>query len=77
MAEKDAAAAEAKEKYDALVAETEAAAAIEDNLEKAFAYRNRVFAKMEALREVADSMEAQTAAAYWPYPSYTDLLFGV
>ena len=57
--------------------ETAAAAAIEDNLEKAFAYRNKVFAKMEALREVADSMETQTAAEYWPYPSYTDLLFGV
>ena len=32
---------------------------------------------MEALREVADSMEALTAADFWPYPSYTDLLFGV
>ena len=73
--------AEKQEQFVTLTAEleqeTEAAAAIEDNLEKAFAYRNRVFAKMEALREVADSMEAQTAAAYWPYPSYTDLLFGV
>lgn len=57
--------------------EIEAAAAINDNLEKAFAYRSNVFAKMEALREVADSMETQTAAEYWPYPSYTDLLFGV
>ena len=73
--------AEKQEQFVTLTAEleqeTEAAAAIEDNLEKAFAYRNRVFAKMEALREVADSMEALTAAAYWPYPSYTDLLFGV
>ncbi len=57
--------------------ETEAAAAIEDNLEKAFAFRNKVFAKMEALRGISDSMEAQTSADYWPYPSYTDLLFGV
>ena len=73
--------AEQQEQFVALTSELEqetaAAAAIEDNLEKAFVYRNRVFAKMEALREVADSMEAQTAAEYWPYPSYTDLLFGV
>ena len=73
--------AEKQEQFVTLTAEleqeTEAAAAIEDNLEKAFAYRNKVFAKMEALREVADSMEALTAADFWPYPSYTDLLFGV
>ena len=73
--------AEKQEQFVTLTAEleqeTEAAAAIEDNLEKAFAYRNRVFAKMEALREVADSMEALTATDFWPYPSYTDLLFGV
>ena len=56
---------------------TAKAALIEDNQEKAYAYRNEVFAKMEALRELGDSMEAETAADYWPYPSYTDLLFGV
>ena len=73
--------AEKQEKFAVLTAEleeaTNAAAAIEDNLEKAFAYRNNVFEKMNALRDIADSMEAQTAAEYWPYPSYTDLLFGV
>ncbi len=62
---------------DELEDEIRAAASIEDNQEKAFAYRNRVFAKMEALREVGDEMETHTAADYWPYPSYTDLLFGV
>ena len=36
-----------------------------------------VEAKMEELRELGDSMEAQTSTDYWPYPSYTDLLFGV
>ena len=56
---------------------TAKAALIEDNQEKAYAYRNEVFAKMEALRELGDNMEAETAADYWPYPSYTDLLFGV
>ena len=73
--------AEKQEQFAKLAAELEeavcAAAAIEDNLEKAFAYRNDVFAKMEELREVGDSMEAEIASDYWPYPSYTDLLFGV
>ncbi len=62
---------------DELAEETAKAAAIEDNLEKAFAYRNNVFAKMEELRELGDSMEAKTAADFLPYPTYTDLLFGV
>ena len=57
--------------------EARAAAAIEDNQERAFACRNKVFEKMEALREVGDSMEEETSAEFWPYPSYTDLLFGV
>ena len=60
-----------------LAAETEKAAVTKEPLAQAFAYRNHVFAKMEELRAVADSMEALTAAEYWPYPSYTDLLFGV
>ena len=54
-----------------------AAASIEDNQEKAFAYRNGVFKAMEELREVGDAMEAETGSDFWPYPSYTDLLFGV
>ncbi len=57
--------------------EARAAAAIEDNQERAFACRSKVFEKMEALREVGDSMEEETSAEFWPYPSYTDLLFGV
>ncbi len=60
-----------------LAAETEKAAATKEPLEQAFAYRNHVFPKMEELREIGDSMESLTAAEYWPYPSYTDLLFGV
>ena len=62
---------------DDLEAETAKAAATKEPLAQAFAYRNNVFAAMEALRAVGDSMEAETAAEYWPYPSYTDLLFGV
>ena len=60
-----------------LAEEAEKASAVKDPLDQAFAYRNLVFSKMEELRAVGDSMEAETAADYWPYPSYTDLLFGV
>ena len=62
---------------DELENETKAAAEIKDNQEKAFAYRNKVFEKMEALRAVGDEMETRTASDFWPYPSYTELLFGV
>ena len=40
-------------------------------------YRERVFAAMEPLRAAVDEMETITAADYWPYPSYTDLLFSI
>ena len=32
---------------------------------------------MGELRAVADESETQTAAKYWPFPTYGDLLFGV
>jgi glutamine synthetase len=46
-------------------------------LERAKYFREEVFSKMQELRAVGDSMETETAADYWPYPSYYDLLFGV
>ena len=48
-----------------------------DPLEKARYFRENIFAKMQELRAVGDSMETETAADFWPYPSYTELLFGV
>ena len=32
---------------------------------------------MEELRKTVDELETITAAGYWPYPSYTDLLFSI
>ena len=32
---------------------------------------------MNELRVLGDSMETETSSDYWPYPSYTELLFGV
>jgi len=36
-----------------------------------------VLSVMERLREISDEMEMCTAAEYWPYPSYGELLFSV
>ena len=33
--------------------------------------------RMAVLRTVIDELETLTAAEYWPYPTYTDLLFSV
>ena len=48
-----------------------------DPLKRATYFRENVFAKMQELRAVGDSMETETASDFWPYPSYTELLFGV
>ena len=36
-----------------------------------------VIPAMEQLRTVADELEVNTAAKYWPFPAYDKLLFGV
>lgn len=40
-------------------------------------YKEKVLPAMNALREVADGMEAMVAKDYWPFPTYTDLLYRV
>ncbi len=49
----------------------------EDTLELARFYKDTVFAAMNELRIVVDELETHTAAEYWPYPSYGDILFSV
>ncbi len=39
--------------------------------------RDEVLPKMAELRAVCDEAETLTAASYWPFPTYGDLLFGV
>ena len=39
--------------------------------------RDEVLPKMASLRAVCDEAETVTAAKYWPFPTYGDLLFGV
>ena len=48
----------------------------DDGLAYATYYRESVFSKMQELRAIGDSMETETSSDYWPYPSYSELLFG-
>ncbi len=45
--------------------------------DRAFAYKEYVFAAMEKLRKSCDEAETLTAREYWAFPTYTELLFGV
>lgn len=49
----------------------------DDKLAQATFFRETVFAVMQELRAVGDSMETETSSEYWPYPSYGEMLFGV
>ncbi|MBQ8953180.1 MAG: glutamine synthetase III [Clostridia bacterium] len=40
-------------------------------------YHDVVIQSMEALRAVVDQTELMVSSAYWPYPSYGEMLFGV
>ena len=51
--------------------------AVEDTRERAARYHDMVFTLMQELRAAADEMELHTAAKYWPFPTYGDLLFRV
>ena len=48
-----------------------------DNTKQAFHIRDDVLCKMAELRALCDEAETMTAASYWPFPTYGDLLFGV
>ena len=50
---------------------------IDDVTDAAFVIRDVVIPKMEALRVPCDQAEQYTAADFWPFPTYGDLLFGV
>ena len=47
------------------------------SMEEAAFIRDEFLPGMGALRAAADEAETQTAASYWPFPTYGDLLFGV
>ena len=51
--------------------------AIEDVTEAANDIRDVILGKMDDLRAVCDEAEAITAKEFWPFPTYSDLLFSV
>ncbi len=51
--------------------------AIEDVTEAANDIRDVILGKMDALRTVCDEAETITAKEFWPFPTYSDLLFSV
>ncbi|MCF0116351.1 MAG: glutamine synthetase type III, partial [Erysipelotrichaceae bacterium] len=65
---------EALEALEQAVGAVNAASNIE---EQANLMRDLVLVKMDELRKPCDEAETMTDKAYWPYPSYGDLLFGV
>lgn len=45
--------------------------------QRAAAIRDDVLPRMRELRAAADEAESITSAKYWPYPTYSELLYGV
>ena len=45
--------------------------------QEAYAIRDSILPKMCQLRLPCDEAETLTARKYWPFPTYSDLLFGV
>ena len=62
---------------DDLEAEIEKFQAIEDVTEAANDIRDVILGKMDGLRAVCDEAETITAKEFWPFPTYSDLLFSV
>ena len=52
-------------------------AVMERGREQAFYYREKVVPAMESLTKPADELERIVDKAYWPFPTYADLLFEV
>ena len=46
-----------------------------DAAEASHYYHKQVIPAMETMRIHADILEANTAKSYWPYPTYSDLLY--
>ena len=51
--------------------------AFDDTIKESEYIRDELLAKMGELRVVCDEAETLTGSEYWPFPTYSDLLFGV
>lgn len=49
----------------------------DDSLDTAKFYRTNVFVTMQELRAIADELETIVGAKYWPFPTYSEILFSV
>ncbi len=49
----------------------------QDPVTKANSFKNIIIPKMDEIRKLSDDAETITAADFWPFPTYADLLFGV
>ena len=65
------------ETVEALDSSVQEALAMEEGLEQAVFYNEKVLKDMAEVREVADQMEIYTPEEYWPFPTYGDLLFSI
>ena len=68
---------EANDKLEALRVALATTAAKDDIEEQAMDYKFVVFEAMQALRKPCDELETIVAEDFWPFPTYTDLLFRV
>lgn len=68
---------EIDEKTDALAALTEECSSAEDVAKESVMIKEKLIPAMAALRTPCDKAETFTAKSYWPFPTYSDLLFGV
>ena len=57
--------------------ELDTLATVCDSAEQSMFYKERILPAMAELRRVGDALESVTAAEYWPFPTYGELLFGV
>ncbi len=64
-------------KTEALAAALQTVKTLKDTVSIARFYRETVLPAMQEMRADADTMEEKTGKSYWPFPSYSDLLFGV
>ena len=66
--------------YEAYSALSESIVKVEeedDLVKKADTYKDVIKSQMEALRASCDKLETETAAEFWPFPTYGELLFAV
>lgn len=65
------------DKIDVLAVAADAVPDTDDVFEIGNYYRDTVIPAMSELRAVADTLETMVATDYWPFPTYTDLLYRV